>query len=339
MNSPKKTKKNKRRKWVNIIGWLILIAGLAVIIYPYFSDWYYRIDQNTQVTEFKAARQDISPEEINERIKLAEAYNRSLQNVVDKDPYGDDNIAKGIAHYAKMLEVHQKIGVIEVPTADINLPVFAGTSEDVLQTAAGHLEGTSLPIRGNSTHAVITGHSGLPQVRLFTDLHKVKLGDKFYFHNVKETLAYQVDHIDVINPTDFSKLLIVPGHDYMTLLTCTPVGINTHRLIVRGHRVPYVQAVEEQNIEMNRTNFRYQRYFYIAVGVIILLLILIFRIKRKQKKERLAASYENRAMERERRKWRGDEDDDNADWPFIGDLDLDSDFYADDEEGGSDDES
>ncbi len=339
MNSPKKTRKNKRRKWVNVIGWLILIAGLAFILYPYFSDWYYRIDQNNQVTEFKAARQDISPEEINERIKLAEAYNRSLQNVVDKDPYGEDNIAKGIAHYAKMLEVHQKIGVIEVPTAAINLPVFAGTSEDVLQTAAGHLEGTSLPIGGNSTHAVITGHSGLPQVRLFTDLHKVKLGDKFYFHNVKETLAYQVDHIDVINPNDFSKLLIVPGHDYMTLLTCTPVGINTHRLIIRGHRVPYVQAVEEQNIEMNRTNFRYQRYFYIAIGVIILLLILIFRIKRKQKKERLAATYENRAMERERRKWRGDEDDDNADWPFIGDLDLDSDFYADDEEGGSDDES
>lgn len=339
MNSPKKTRKNKRRKWVNIIGWLILITGLAFILYPYFSDWYYRIDQNNQVTEFKAARQDISPEEINERIRLAEAYNRSLQNVVDKDPYGEDNIAKGIAHYAKMLEVHQKIGVIEVPTAAINLPVFAGTSEDVLQTAAGHLEGTSLPIGGNSTHAVITGHSGLPQVRLFTDLHKVKRGDKFYFHNIKETLAYQVDRIDIINPNDFSKLLIVPGHDYMTLLTCTPVGINTHRLLVRGHRVPYVQAVEEQNIEMNRTNFRYQRYFYIAIGVIILLLILIFRIKRKQKKERLAATYENRAMERERRKWRGDEDDDNADWPFIGDLNLDSDFYADDEEGGSDDES
>lgn len=338
MKSKAKGKKNKKRKWVSALAWFILIGGLGVILYPHFSDWYYRMDQNNQVTEFKAAKQEISAEEINERIRLAEAYNRSLQNVVDKDPYGEDNLAEGIAHYAKMLELHEKIGVIEVPTADINLPVYAGTSEDVLQKAAGHLEGTSLPIGGNSTHTVITGHSGLPQVRLFTDLHKVKRGDKFYFHNIKEVLAYQVDEIKVINPSDFSKLLIVPGHDYMTLLTCTPVGINTHRLIVRGHRVPYVQAVEEQNIEMNRTNFRYQRYFYISIAVIILLLLLIIRIKRRQKKQRLAASSENFAMEKERKKWRKEADEDDGDWPFIGDLNLNSDFYSD-EEGASDDEN
>ena len=141
-----------------------------------------------------------------------------------------------------MLEVREMIGHIEIPKIGQDLPVYAGTSEEVLQKGVGHLEGTSLPVGGNSTHSVLTAHSGLPEATLFTELRKLEIGDKFYIHNIKEILAYQVDQIKVVEPTDFNDLLIDPGHDYVTLLTCTPLMINTHRLLVRGHRVEYVQA-------------------------------------------------------------------------------------------------
>ncbi|WP_071704988.1 class C sortase [Murdochiella vaginalis] len=263
---------------------LLFLMGLALFSYPYLSDLYYRVEQKDQVANFVKGKEDLSPEEIAERMRLAQGYNDSLLNQPTKDPYVEKNREEGRRHYAKMLEIEEKIGVIQYPAVNIELPIYAGTNEDVLQHAAGHLEGTSLPIGGNSTHAVITTHSGLPNVRLFTDLHEAKVGDKFYVHNFKEILAYQVDAIDKITPDDFSKLLIVPGHDYVTLLTCTPVGINSHRLIVRGHRVPYVPAVEEQVIAENETNFRYRYLFYAAIALILFLLILIFLLRSRAKR-------------------------------------------------------
>lgn len=281
MSKAKNKRKNNKKGPIWPI--FLFIIGLLVLLYPRLSDLYYRVDQQDQVADFKDSRQELSQEEIDERIRLAKAYNDSLNNAVSEDPFSEENLEEGIAHYAKMLEIHEKIGVVEVPAAHIELAIYAGTAPEILEHAAGHLEGTSLPIGGNSSHTLLTAHSGLPQARLFTDLHDVELGDKFYIHNIKETLAYQVDHIDVIKPSDFSQLLIVPGHDYASLLTCTPLGINSHRLIVRGHRVPYVEAVEERIIADNKASFRYQYLFYLALIIIVILCIIMLINRRRMK--------------------------------------------------------
>lgn len=279
-----RTPEEKRRRAVNAAAFLLVLAGVLALVYPTISDWYYRVDHKEQVQEFETQANQLDPAVIRERMHLAVLYNQTLNNTVKGDPYSEKNREKGIKHYAHMLEVREKIGVVQVPTADIMLPIFAGTGEDVLQQAAGHLEGTSLPIGGNSTHAVITAHSGLPEKKLFTDLHEVKEGDRFYLTNIKETLAYQVDQITTIEPTDLAALKIVPGHDYVTLLTCTPIGINTHRLLVRGHRIPYQAAVEEKVIAENASRFLYQKLFYFSCAVIVVLLAVIVWQRRSRKK-------------------------------------------------------
>lgn len=187
-----------------------------------------------------------------------------------------------------MLEVHEQIGHIKIPRINVNIPTYAGTSEEVLQKGAGHLEGTSLPIGGNYTHSVITAHSGLPKAKLFTDLEDLRIGDKFYFYNIEGVLAYQVDQIKVVEPADFSDLLIEPGHDYMTLLTCTPIMINSHRLLVRGHRVDY-DPLEEQHLDDLSAKALYIKYaFYIIIILLIVLIGLnIYFIKSKRKFDRM----------------------------------------------------
>ncbi|MDU7299172.1 MAG: class C sortase, partial [Finegoldia magna] len=186
----------------------------------------------------------------------------------------------------RMLEVKEKIGHVEIPKINQDLPMYAGTSEDVLQIGIGHLEGTSLPIGGNNTHAVLTAHSGLPTAKLFTDLKMMKIGDKFYVHNIFGTLAYQVDQIKIVDPSNFNDLLIVKGHDYCTLLTCTPIMINSHRLLVRGHRVPYVPAVDEALIADNKASYIYRYLFYVSLVIIAILLYLIYRQRKAKKKLR-----------------------------------------------------
>ena len=247
------------------------------------SNWYYRIDANNQVADYKEARELLSKEEIDRRIRLAKIYNDSLGNVVLKDPYSEEEKEKAFENYAQMLELRTKIGVVTIPSIDVELPIYAGTNEEILQKGVGHLEGTSLPIGGESTHTVLTAHSGLPSARLFTDLQKVKMGEKFYIDNIAGTMAYQVDHIDVIDPSDFSQLLVVPEKDYATLLTCTPIMINTHRLIVRGHRVPYVPEVDEANMKDKGGNLGIDKRLIILLIFAIIILGRYFLSKRKKK--------------------------------------------------------
>ena len=254
-----------------------------IMTYPMISNWYYRIESNNQVADYKEARDLLSDEEIQRRIRLAKIYNDNLGNVTPKDPYSEEEKHKAIENYAQMLELRTKIGVISIPSIDVELPIYAGTNEEILQKGAGHLEGTSLPIGGESTHTVITAHSGLPSARLFTDLQKVKMGEKFYIDNIAGTLAYQVDHIDVIDPSDFSQLLVVPEKDYATLLTCTPIMINTHRLIVRGHRVPYVPEVDEKVKEDKGKNIGIDKRLIILLIFAIIILGRYLLSKRKKK--------------------------------------------------------
>lgn len=251
--------------------------------YPLVSRIYYQVQSSQQVDDFEAEKNKLTDSEIEERMRLAAAFNASLTNVIEGDFYDEREKKEGIAAYARMLELNEKLGHVEIPTINEDLPIYAGTSEDVLQMGVGHLEGTSLPIGGNSTHAVLTAHTGLPTAKMFTDLTKLKRGDKFYVHNLKETLAYQVDQIKIVEPTEFSDLLIAPGHDYVTLLTCTPYMVNTHRLLVRGHRIKYVAAVEEEFILQNKTSFLYKYLFYASLVLIVILLYIIYRLRKRRK--------------------------------------------------------
>ena len=286
---------SKKKKKSNKLFIFIFILGLAIMSYPMISNWYYRIESNNQVADYKEARDLLSDEEIGRRMRLAKIYNDNLGNVTPKDPYSEEEKHKAIENYAQMLELRTKIGVITIPSIDVELPIYAGTNEEILQKGAGHLEGTSLPIGGESTHTVITAHSGLPSARLFTDLQKVKMGEKFYIENIAGTLAYQVDHIDVIDPSDFQQLLVVPGKDYATLLTCTPIMINTHRLIVRGHRVPYVPEVDEKVKEDKGKNLGIDKRLIILLifAIIILGKYLLSKRKKKLAKKRAMEKAKN----------------------------------------------
>lgn len=262
---------------------LIFMLGLMIAIYPIISNYYYTVENNNQVKDFQEAVSEMPDKEVLERIDLAKAYNDTLDPSRLADPYTERE-KKGVENYARMLEVREKIGYIDVPKINQQIPVYAGTSEDVLQHACGHLEGTSLPIGGKDTHAVITAHRGLPQVKLFRDLDKMEVGDLFFFTNVKETLAYKVDQILVVEPWDFEPVLVVEGKDLMTLLTCTPYMINSHRLLVRGHRVPYVPEVKE---EIERAKFNYKSLIVpgIVLAVVMLIIFLYIRHRRRRRYE------------------------------------------------------
>lgn len=262
---------------------LIFMLGLMIAIYPIISNYYYTVENNNQVKDFQEAVSQMPDKEVLERIDLAKAYNDTLDPSRLADPYTERE-KKGVENYARMLEVREKIGYIDVPKINQQIPVYAGTSEDVLQHACGHLEGTSLPIGGKDTHAVITAHRGLPQVKLFRDLDKMEVGDLFFFTNVKETLAYKVDQILVVEPWDFEPVLVVEGKDLMTLLTCTPYMINSHRLLVRGHRVPYVPEVKE---EIERAKFNYKSLIVpgIILAVVMVIIFLYIRHRRRRRYE------------------------------------------------------
>ncbi len=270
--------KKFKRNWKII---LLFIAGFLIATYPIISNWYYTVENNNQIVDFKEAVDEMSQAEIDERIDLARAYNETLDPSKLADPYTERE-KKGVENYARMLEAREKIGYIDIPKINQQIPVYAGTSEDVLQKACGHLEGTSLPIGGKSTHSVITAHRGLPQVKLFRDLDKMEVGDVFYYTNVKETLAYQVDQILVIEPWNFDPVLVVEGKDYMTLLTCTPYMINSHRLLVRGHRIPYVPEDKEEAEKKAKFNYK----DFIVPGFVLLLLILILLIYLRRRRRR-----------------------------------------------------
>lgn len=278
-------RKNKKRTWPFVI---MFIVGFLVLMYPLVSQYYYRIEANEQIVEFETKRQDLDSNEILRRIELARAYNDTLDPSRLADPYTDRE-KEGISEYARMLEVGEKVGYVEIPKIDTNIPIYAGTSESILQKGAGHLEGTSLPIGGESTHTVITAHRGLPTAELFRNLNKLKEGDVFYLHNIETALAYEVDQILTVEPSDFEPVLVQDKKDYATLLTCTPYMINSHRLLVRGHRIPYVPPVDDGVADSLIVNMSYRDLlmFEIPVAILTTALALYYRSEVGKKRKKL----------------------------------------------------
>lgn len=265
----------KKKIWPLVI---LFIAGFVIMMYPMVSNYYYRIEANNQILEFTENAKSLDQNEVLRRIELAEGYNSTLDPSKLADPYTEKE-KEGIAEYARMLEVKEKLGFVEIPKIDTNLPIYAGTSFDVLNKGVGHLEGTSLPIGGKSTHTVLTAHRGLPSARLFRDLDKLQKGDIFYIHNIQTVLAYEVDQILTVEPSNFDPVLVVDDKDYATLLTCTPYMINSHRLLVRGHRVPYVAPVKEDSRALISLGLEYRDMlaFTIPFSVVLFVLMLYSR--------------------------------------------------------------
>ncbi|UTH07368.1 class C sortase [Macrococcoides canis] len=283
----KEKRKNKRYTFISI---LIFIIGLLILLYPFISAVYYDYQATTEVDDFDKHIKTMNEREIDARIQKAKAYNTTLtSHEMLTDTFTDDQKEAGKALYAQMLEVREKIGHVEIPSIHQDIPLFAGTSDEVLNKGLGHLERTSLPVGGPSTHTVITGHRGLPDKKLFTDLDKVKKGDMVYVHNIKEILAYKIDHIEVITPYEFEPLKIKSGKDQLTLLTCTPYMINSHRLIVTGHRVPYDAVLQEEHKrQIDPWWWKFMNvYKYYLIGLLMALLLYLLYRWYKKRKERL----------------------------------------------------
>lgn len=218
-----------------VIAVVVLIAGVGVIAYPTVSDWWNSYHQTRAIVSYVAAVDDTDPAVLQKMLDDAHAYNERLLAKSDRFNMTKEEAAE----YESLLNPAGDgvMGYVQVNAINVDYPIYHGMDESVLQIAIGHLEGTSLPVGGASTHAVISGHRGLPRAKLFTDLDKLVQGDIFTITVLDQTLTYEVDQIRTVLPTETSELGIKEGKDYCTLVTCTPYGINTHRMLVRGHRI------------------------------------------------------------------------------------------------------
>ena len=225
-----------RNKITTIILMVAFLAGLCLLLYPKVSNYWNSFHQTRAITQYVSRFEEMDEADYEALLKEAEGYNKTLsQRRVNKYVLSDAQAEE----YAEMLNIagDSMMGYIEIPVIGVSLPIYHGSSEIVLQSAVGHLEWTSLPVGGASSHCVLTGHRGLPSSKLFTDLDKIVEGDTFVIKVLNETLTYEVDQILIVKPKETEALEISPDEDYCTLITCTPYAINTHRLLVRGHRI------------------------------------------------------------------------------------------------------
>lgn len=239
----------KRKILVSAFAALCLLAALGLILYPGISNY---VNQKyiTEVhAEYMQQMEESDDADLLTIKQQAEAYNQTLvPGVSVSQDYSTESLLTAAQNYEELFDPlgTGTMGYVEIPKISVQLPILHGTNSQTLERGVGHLLGSSLPIGGNSTHTVLSGHSGMASQKMFTDLALMEIGDVFYLQVLKETLAYQVDDIQTVLPHDTTHLQIVPGGDYCTLITCTPVGVNTHRLLVRGHRIPYEEAVAAQ---------------------------------------------------------------------------------------------
>ena len=224
-----------KRHGTTIILLLVLVVGLSLLLYPTFSDWWNSVHQSRAVTTYVEQVADMDEDQYHQFWDEAWAYNTSLTERMNSFTLSEEHKAQ----YNNLLNIGGSgiMGYVEIPIIGVTLPVYHGTDETVLQVAVGHLEWTSLPVGGESSHCVISGHRGLPSAKLFSNLDKMVEGDTFMLRVLDEVLTYEVDQILIVEPHQAEALLVEQGKDLCTLVTCTPYGVNSHRLLVRGHRI------------------------------------------------------------------------------------------------------
>lgn len=282
-----------KKKAGNLVIGIIFLAGLSLLLYPFVSNQWNNYRQKQLISGYE---QVVSDKEAAEGIdydaerKKAEDYNEALLPCVLPDSFALAESSGVDPVYMNTLNIagDEMMGSVEIPKINIKIPIYHTTEEDVLNKGAGHLEGSSLPVGGANTHAVISAHRGLPSASLFTDLDQMKVGDHFLLHVLDETLCYEVDKISVVKPEDTSALAVEDGQDLVTLLTCTPYGVNTERLLVRGHRVPYVEEeVKEEKTVLSGSSLHTNYLLWVFVGLsVTALFVFVLYLKETKLKRR-----------------------------------------------------
>lgn len=282
-----------KKKAGNLVICIIFLAGLSLLLYPFVANQWNNYRQKQLISGYEQA---VSEKEAAEGIdydaerKKAEDYNEALLPCVLPDSFALAESSGVDPVYMNTLNIagDEMMGSVEIPKINIKIPIYHTTEEEVLNKGAGHLEGSSLPVGGANTHAVISAHRGLPSASLFTDLDQMKVGDHFLIHVLNETLCYEVDKISVVKPEDTTALAVEDGQDLVTLLTCTPYGVNTERLLVRGHRVPYVEEeVKEEKTVLSGSSLHTNYLLWVFVGLsVTALFIFVLYLKETKLKRR-----------------------------------------------------
>lgn len=277
-----------------IIIVLLFLGGAGLVLYPVVSSWYMGRHQGQVIADYDAEAAKLSQAQMEEELEKARRYNESLLgNVVLTDPFNAEGLEEQNTEYEDLLNIGGDgvMGSVEIPGQDIYLPIYHGTDSVSLEKGAGHLQNSSLPVGGKGIHAVISGHTALPTAELFTDLDQVEKGDVFYIHILKETLAYRVYDIETVLPEQVESLGIVQGRDLVTLVTCTPYGINSHRLLIHAERTVYDGEQGDQAAAMQKSLWQWllsQKTFLLSAGLILIVLLygIIRFIRRIRKNSR-----------------------------------------------------
>ena len=266
-----------RKHLSTIILFFILFLGIGILAYPTFSDYWNSLHQSRAIASYTEAVANVSKEDYSKDWDAAAAYNADVAK--------DDNRwmpeEESTQRYTSLLNITGSgiMGYIEIPDIKVSLPIYHGTDDAVLQIAIGHIEGSSLPTGGAGTHCVVSGHRGLPSAKLFTDLDKMELGDIFIIRVLDEIMTYEVDQVLIVEPYDLSALSIDPEQDYVTLVTCTPYGINTHRMLVRGHRIENVKESVAIRVVADAEQISTQLVAIIMAAPLLLLLFVVMMIR------------------------------------------------------------
>ena len=276
-----KKKKKRRRQWIDLLLVLVFLIGVGIVAYPAFSDYWNSFHQSRAIISYAESVATLNAEEYDRVWKEALKYNQDL--LMRPNQWAIEPEETELYNASLNVDGTGNMGFVSIPRINVNLPVYHGTEESVLQTSVGHIEGTSLPVGSThdeedfskvdfASHCVISGHRGLPSAKLFSDLDKMEIGDTFMFNVLDQTLTYEVDAINVVEPQDSELIEIVPGQDLVTLVTCTPYGINTHRLLVRGHRIENEKA--RLNVRVTADAIRIDTVYvapFIAAPVLLLM--------------------------------------------------------------------
>lgn len=291
----------KRRYFRIVIAGIIFILALLLTLYPVISNIYNQRHQSLIHTAYEEVLQQADTQDLERIRELAIAYNEAIVPGTAEEAYSQAALLEASVDYQSQLDPSGNgiMGYIEIPKISVNLPIYHGTNSDTLERGTGHLLGSSLPVGGTSTHTIITGHSGLATQKMFTDLEQLQEGDVFYIHVLGEVLAYQVFHWEAVLPHDTSLLGISHGEDNCTLITCYPTGVNTHRLLVQGKRIPYEEAeVIEEVVQMEvEPESRWEDQYMMGIWLGILGMLIaalgyaLYRIYRNHKKRRKGGRY------------------------------------------------
>lgn len=275
--------KKKTSNFTTILLVLILLAGLSLLLYPSVSDYWNSFHQSQAIATYAEEVANLDTDKYAELWNAAAEFNASIAK--------RDNIflltEPEREHYEELLNLSGNgiMGYIEIPSIDCTLPIYHGTDEGVLQIAVGHLDWTSLPVGGESTHCVLSGHRGLPSAKLFTNLDKLVVGDVFMLRVLDEVLTYEVDQILIVEPNDIDALGTIPGQDLCTLVTCTPYGVNSHRLLVRGHRIENIAQAKVVHVTADAIQIEPMIVAPIVAIPILLVLLVVLMIPKHKKRE------------------------------------------------------